>query len=303
MNREKDRIVEYSILDPTGNITALVRTAVDAADRPSIAGRIMACCPEVEQVGFVKIKGPGTGEDQPLPELVMAGGEFCGNASMSAAAICLMEDQGRSSRTGSDADDRAGQDRAKQPSSVFLKVSGVCDPVEVRMREEGPGTYQGSILMPEALEIGCREFHYGSIREVLPVVRMQGISHVIIDENKKFFGLANRTKKAEGAVRAWCEELLAQGLGLMFLKKNAWEHRLIPLVYIPGSDTVYWENSCASGTSAVGMYFAGKDHQRADLTVKEPGGILRVESDPQTERTWLHGRVRLVKNLKMNYVE
>jgi diaminopimelate epimerase len=74
---------------------------------------------------------------------------------------------------------------------------------------------------------------------------------------------------------------------------------MTPLVYIPGSGTVFWENSCASGTSAVGMYLAEKENTRIDLTVEEPGGILRVKSDPQSKKTWLHGRVQLVENLKM----
>ena len=281
-----NRIVEYSIFDPTGNITALVRTEVDPVDQPFAAGRIMACHPEVEQVGFVHIEKPGAGNDCLLPELRMAGGEFCGNASMSAAAIYLIEKKINDEEAGSDA--------------VFLKVSGVRAPVEVRLREESPGSYQGSVLMPAAREIQWREFSLGDVKEALPIVRMEGISHIIIEDNKRFFGLADKTDEAELAVRTWCDQLSAQGLGLMFFEGNNAEYRLTPLVYVPGSDTVYWENSCASGTSSVGMYLAWTKNRSVDLTMEEPGGILRVESDPSSDRTWLHGRVRLVKNLKMD---
>ena len=285
-------------MDPTGNITALVRTEVDAADRPFIAGRIMTCHPEVEQVGFLRIEKPEAGNSCALPELAMTGGEFCGNASISAAAICLMEKK-TGGRTITDTGDRKRQDEEKQPVTVFLRVSGVCEPVEISLWEDRPGSYQGRILMPKAREIICREFSHGSVRELLPVVRMGGISHIIIDQNKEFFRLVNTSAQAEAAVRSWCEELEAEGLGLMFLEKDGSEQKLIPLVYIPGSDTVYWENSCASGTSAVGMYLAEKENTRIDLTVEEPGGILRVKSDPQSKKTWLHGRVQLVENLKM----
>ena len=171
--------------------------------------------------------------------------------------------------------------------------------MEISLWEDRPGSYQGRILMPKAREIICREFSHGSVRELLPVVRMEGISHIIIDQNKEFFRLVNTAAQAEAAVRSWCEKLEAEGLGLMFLEKDGSEQKLIPLVYIPGSDTVYWENSCASGTSAVGMYLAEKENTRIDLTVEEPGGILRVKSDPQSKKTWLHGRVQLVENLKM----
>ena len=47
-----DRI-QYCKFDPTGNITALVETAVDIAEQPEVAARIMEREPDVEQVGFI----------------------------------------------------------------------------------------------------------------------------------------------------------------------------------------------------------------------------------------------------------
>ncbi|MBO5502893.1 MAG: hypothetical protein J5969_00265, partial [Lachnospiraceae bacterium] len=67
------------ILDPTGNITALVEGDVPVSRQLETAARIMQLRPETEQVGFVKLSGEQI-------QLRMAGGEFCGNASMSAAA-------------------------------------------------------------------------------------------------------------------------------------------------------------------------------------------------------------------------
>ena len=72
--------MRYRIFDPTGNITALVEEAVDVSRQPSVAADIMQKHSNVEQVGFVSLDGD-------LPALRMAGGEFCGNASMSAAAL------------------------------------------------------------------------------------------------------------------------------------------------------------------------------------------------------------------------
>ena len=45
--------LKYYIFDPTGNITALVETAVDVAEQPAAASRIMELEPDVEQVGFI----------------------------------------------------------------------------------------------------------------------------------------------------------------------------------------------------------------------------------------------------------
>ena len=78
------------ILDPTGNITALAESPVSIEEQPAAARKLMLHHPEVEQVGFVRFAPPdGNGVSAALR---MAGGEFCGNASMSAAALCLLRD-------------------------------------------------------------------------------------------------------------------------------------------------------------------------------------------------------------------
>ena len=46
-----DSCLRYTILDPTGNITALVETSVPVEKQPGIAAEIMKCHPKVEQVG------------------------------------------------------------------------------------------------------------------------------------------------------------------------------------------------------------------------------------------------------------
>ena len=73
--------LQYSILDPTGNITALAESPVGAAERQAAAAAIMQRHDDVEQVGFLNPEG-----EDGLPALQMAGGEFCGNATMCAAA-------------------------------------------------------------------------------------------------------------------------------------------------------------------------------------------------------------------------
>ena len=72
--------VEYTVLDPTGNITILVTTPVEIPHQPYVASKLMELMPKAEQVGFLS---ETAGCDIALR---MAGGEFCGNASMSAAA-------------------------------------------------------------------------------------------------------------------------------------------------------------------------------------------------------------------------
>ena len=268
--------LRYSILDPTGNTTALVESDVQVACQPPVAARLMGLHPEVEQVGFVRRVD---GDDLVQTELRMAGGEFCGNATMSAAALHLLNE-------------RPGPDG---PTSVWLRVSGASRPVEVRLEPVGECGYRAAVCMPQALGIDEVHLAFGGVDAVLPTVRMEGISHVVIDKDSELFWLRDDHEAAQRAVRVWCDLLGVGGLGLMFVEGQAPELRLTPLVYIPGADTLFWENSCASGSSAVGMCRAEQEGGAVDLRLREPGGVLRVVSEPHGGPTWLHGSVRLVE--------
>ena len=56
MHTAYDNFLKYSILDPTGNITALVESPVPVSGQPSVADAVMERHPDVEQVGFVSFK-------------------------------------------------------------------------------------------------------------------------------------------------------------------------------------------------------------------------------------------------------
>lgn len=278
-----DERLRYSILDPTGNITALVESAVEVSRQPSVAASLMAHHPEVEQVGFVGYESV-EGVDA---QLRMAGGEFCGNASISAAALYLLH--GRDSRTG-ELDEVSEGDEWER---VMLRVSGAALPVEVRLTRRGDSSFDAGVQMPKVQGIEWIEFEYGDTSGELPLVRMEGISHVVVESDTPFFWLRDDRAAAEVAIRAWCHDLGTDGLGLMFLEGDMPAHRMTPLVYVPGSNTVFWENSCASGSSAVGMCMAQRLNSRIDVSLQEPGGVLRVVSDALDGQTWLYGRVRL----------
>lgn len=73
--------IKITIMNPGGNITALV-DGVDRTlgERSAINDKVMAKFPKVEQVGFI---------DYSPARLVMAGGEFCGNATRCSAFLAL----------------------------------------------------------------------------------------------------------------------------------------------------------------------------------------------------------------------
>ena len=272
-------MLQCSILDPTGNITAIVESPVEIARQPSVAAAIMRRCPEVEQVGFLRMLPEG---DPIQAELRMAGGEFCGNASMSAAMLL-----------------QSGEGRKDREFALRLRVSGASAPVDLLLRPEADNACLAEIRMPPALGIRETAFTCGEVRDMLPLVRMEGISHLVVEPDSAFFSLLRDRPAAEQAVRRFCAELGADGLGLLFLEGEGSERSMTPLVYVPGSGTCFWENSCASGSAAVGMLLASRAGKREALALREPGGILLVESDPAGRETRLCGRVRLTRRLEI----
>lgn len=245
--------VDYVLLDPTSNLTLLVETPVPAAEQPRVAARLMREEPEAEQVGFLC---PDEGADIALR---MAGGEFCGNAAMSAAALYA-----------AGARMHAGQ--------VLVRVSGV--PVTVDIAAEG-GVMRGTVDMPRPLSV--RREPVGGMR--LPVVRFDGIAHAIAETP-----LAR--DEAEALAPAACAALGAEALGLMLLDRAA--GTLAPLVYVPAAGTLVWENSCASGTTAVGAFLAAEAGVSVRVGLRQPGGTLTVEAVPGGALS-LTGTVRILR--------
>lgn len=287
--------IRYEIFDPTGNITALVETAVDPTDQPAVASGIMDLHPDVEQVGFVTFynegqPGPALGAEPEEPDtdgrpaavaasLRMAGGEFCGNATMCAAALWMT---------------RAG---LADEAEVRVKVSGATEPLMVSLARTSAVSFAAAVEMPPALGIDHLKLSDGMLPGSavlgLPVVKLEGISHIIIEPDSGFFGLKQDRALAETLLRGWCGALGSECLGMMFLDEGSGSRPLTPLVYVPGADTMFWENSCASGSAAAGIWLAEKTGAPVDITFDEPAGQLRVESNPESGRTVLHGSVLL----------
>ena len=270
MSEKEKNPIRYSIFDPTGNITALVESPVDESEQRAVAASIMARHAAVEQVGFVRLPD----EKSAPAALRMAGGEFCANASMSAASLWAL---------------RLGLCEGE----LSLAVSGAEDAVAVRLKQEEESCFSAAVRMPEAREITAIPFVFEGLSGTIPLVRMEGIDHAVLTPDCPFFALRDRPSAAEKAVRELCASLGAVCLGLMFLEGERAQRRLTPLVYVPGSQTLFWESSCASGSAAAGMLLARQSGERTELELIEPGGILRVESDPQKGETRLFGRTRL----------
>lgn len=238
--------VNYFLCNPTGNITALVESEVKVELHSKIGEMILAKEPTCEQVGF--ILPPENGSDITLR---MAGGEFCGNATMSVAAF-FCKKNGLSD----------GEEK-----EVFVRVIGTKENVRVFVKKE-KGEYYGKVDMPKPRKIYDYKFTFESHNYIYPVVEFESISHVIIEDDVPVY-------MPEQCIKYWCDSLKAKALGLMLLNKD--KTALRPLVYVKEPESLTWESSCGSGTTAVAAFLSKKSNNPVSLSLSEPGGILSVE--------------------------
>jgi diaminopimelate epimerase len=256
--------IPYWKFDPTGNITLLAEGSFPPEERKRLADLLMQMEPDAEQVGFLS---PGDSECD--LSLTMTGGEFCGNASLSAAAWLL-------------------EKRQLPRGDVSLRVSGAPEPVTVSIEKQG-GDWVGSLQMPPVQRISTEALPLDGQFLQLPVVWFPGICHCILTSPIS-------RQQAKNAIRQWGRLLDTPALGLMLYHEK--DHLLTPLVWVSGADTLFWENSCASGTSAVGAWLAREACSSIQRDLIQPGGTLHIEAGAPSDGSMLRlsGRVRLLKS-------
>ena len=267
--------IKYVLMNPTGNRTVLVTSPVGKKDYVEIASELLKEEPTAEQVGFLDVKEN--------IKLNMAGGEFCGNATMSAAVYAVM--------------------KGVSESLVKLRVSGSKKLLTVEVssaEDDGRGrngkrkaamgmkerVFTGCVKMPSPLEIKKVTVTLSGEKMQLPAVIFDGIIHIILCN----IGIAK--KLAEQCVKDWSRELGVSCLGLMFY--NPEKKRLKPLVYVQSPETLYWENSCGSGTVALAAFL-----NEAEAEFSEPGGRLSVRRKGSSY--YLCGTVTMEKEAVFEY--
>ena len=256
--------LQFSKLDPTGNTTILVSTPVPRAGQPRIAEWLMAhenLC--AEQVGFIEAPTlPGA-----RARLQMAGGEFCGNASMSLGALLTLRDGGA---------------EAELP----LEVSGANGIVPCRITRTGEATFTGTVGMPLPEEITEVTLPNGSRA---PLIRFRGIAHMLVPEG------AFSPAEAEEIIPGICASFGMDALGLLAIRSDPLYMR--PLVYVRATDSAIWESGCGSGSAALGAYAAHHAQRDASLDISQPGGMITSRAtcaDGAVRAIEIRGNVRLV---------
>lgn len=230
--------IEYYIFNPCGNITALVTSKTEKRFYNKISTAIMKNDNSVEQVGFVDLK-------EKTVKLNMSGDEFCGNAAMSAAVLfCELNGEA-------------------EKADIEVEVLPMAEKVTVTAKKTDDGYRCLGLFKTPAI---CDDYSFkaGNNEYSFPVVALNGIKHIIADT-----GLSEQA--ARSVIKPAAKKLNTPAAGIMIYNNNTGD--LKPLVYVSAANTLFLENSCASGSCAVA---AAKCKIGNTITLKEPGGNLEV---------------------------
>lgn len=252
--------VRYVLLNPTGNLTCLVLDPTDEEKRGEITAELMNRC---EQVGYLTPPA----DPRARARLQMMGGEFCGNASMAAAAWLARED---------------GLAEGEE-TTVPLEVSGAEGVIPCRIRKERDG-WTGTVDMPPVL--GAEDYPLNG--RILKGVIFPGMLHLIAAGET--FG----KEEAEALLPDAAAVLPYPALGLLQWDERT--KRMTPLVYVRESGTLVWETACGSGSAAIAAWKALETGKDARIGVVQPGGVLTAEArlkQGAVDRILLTGFVRI----------
>lgn len=229
-------LISYLIFVPGGNGTALVEhLGYKSEVRKAINDKIMADNADiVEQVGFVE-KGK-------IPELKMAGGEFCGNATRSAAFYYL----------------------DGKPGSMQIKVND--DLINAGVYENGNAWCEIPL-------------YYGTdsivqLDEGIHRVKMNGMTTLVINkEVSKCYLREKQNLKAHGMHFIHHYHLEdSEAVGVMFLEEVDSMLKINPIVWVRSIDTLFYETACGSGTTATAMVEAYLNHGSCEMDILQPSG-------------------------------
>lgn len=216
---------------PSGNDTMLVEGLLEKfSERKAINDELLTVYPQLEQVGFVSTTGQ--------PQLLMAGDEFCGNASRCAAVYYLVGLDGR----------------------IDLRVCNGQKIITVGI-ENGQAWSEIPLLNP-IVKANVRP-----LSDTAFCVGMDGITHYVFEEK-----VSNVKEEAQARLDQWADQF-QNCVGIIFVSTDdKGETAIQPVVYVRSIETLFYETACGSGTVAVALVQYFKSGQAVNMKLKQPSG-------------------------------
>ena len=234
----KEKNIEYVICKPGGNDTALVYGMdYTPEDKKQINDAIMAKHSNVEQVGFIDLNR--------TPELQMAGGEFCGNATRSAANCYLKGKKGNIQIIVNETNTiNAG---VYNDGKSWCEIPLYYGEDAITLRE--PGIYlvkmNGMVTVVIKPEVAKK---YLADKNLLKQHGMDFIHHYHLEEN--------------------------EAVGIMFCEYIDSMIKINPIVWVKAINTLFYETACGSGTTATCMVEAYESKTNQKIDVLQPSGLI-----------------------------
>lgn len=243
-------VISFVKTSPAQNTTILITSFCPSECYAYVSNRVMdheyLCA---EQVGF--ILPPATKDS--VVRLEMAGGEFCGNATLSAAAYARYK--------GLCGD-----------TEFSIDSSGAERPIRCRVEQRSPFVFTARCEMPPAVSIWPFTVKTQGLQVTGHVVDLKGISHFVFEswlEHRHFDDIVESLK----------EGLEAKAVGVVpYRKTNEREYEIRPYVYVRRTGTRVFEKGCGSGSLALGLHLRQHVGIVGKLRVRQPGGVIDVET-------------------------
>lgn len=235
------------------NTTAFFDDDVDEERYSFIARRAME--PDylaVEQVGF--LARPHNSFS--LLRLEMAGGEFCGNATLALAALAV----------------RRGM--ARLGDEVKVECSGEASPLIATVEEKGNGRFGVRCSMPgiggekmsDAKLLAFDKEYAGGI------VNVPGISHFLFEA-----AVAPTVSTFDMLIEALASRVESDAYGVIAYHRESGNfYTICPYVYVPSSGSRVFEQACGSGSLSLGAWLSREGHG-SRFEIGQPGGTIKVE--------------------------
>ena len=259
--------LEYKILNPGGNQTALVNGCDYSSNQKKLINKmIMAKYSFVEQVGFLSTKEK---------RLEMAGGEFCLNATRCAVyEYCKSKNE-----------------------IIELSVSGVNKKIIGRIFDENKVEIKIDIkkYLKDLIEI----------KNDLAYVKIDGILIIIFDKekSKKYIrSLKEDEEKAKKEIKQFMIDEInteEKAIGIMFLEKIEDKLKINPVVWVKDIDTVFYETACGSGSLGTAIYNCYKNKVNNATIIQPSGNSINIKlniKENYIENAIISGIVEEVKD-------
>ena len=234
------RQVRYAICVPGGNATALVYGTDYTTEQKKMINDIIIAKHNnfVEQVGFIDLNKK--------PELQMAGGEFCGNATRSSAFMYLDGKEGTLDIIVNRTDVvNAGVDHE---NNAWCEIPLYHGNDVITLMDEGIFKVKMNGMISIVVKEEVAKRYISSDEDEMKKVGMEFIHKYNLEES--------------------------EAVGVMLCENIDGVLKINPIVWVKSVDTLFYETACGSGTTATVMVESYLNNSSKKLDVIQPSGLI-----------------------------